>query len=222
MSKGQGKKKVSTSTVTCEAFVDGNLGHLVLFVLDHGTPVIYRQFWCARKYRNAKGKFVAKGFRRNADEIMEILEHPEEELELSRRNCDGETYTKLSVGCSKKNPGVILKAMKADRDALIEEYDVSPEDIKKDGARRVRHRSFVDWLFETETDAQRQKRIDRKRKERKAKKEAKKAQREARKAEKAAEKAEKAAKKASEKAEKKGKESTESEAVSIDQGSSDE
>lgn len=174
MSKGKRKNKVGTSTVTCEALVDGNLGHLVLFVLDHGTPVIYRQFWCARRYRNDKGKFVAKGFRRNADEIMEFIEHPEEELVLSKPNCDRDTYTKLSVGCVKKNPNAILRAMQDDRDSLMEEYGVSKEDIAKDGARRVRRRSFVNWLFETETEAERDKRLAERRAARKAKKEAKK------------------------------------------------
>lgn len=176
MSKGKRKRQVGTSTVTCEALVDGNLGHLVLFVLDHGTPVVYRQFWCARRYRNDKGKFVAKGFRRNADEIMEFLEHPEEELVLSRPNCDGETYTKLSVGCVKKNPSAILQAMRADRDSLMEEYGVSEEDLKKDGARRVRRRSLIDWLFATETEAEREERLAAKRAARQAKKEAKKAE----------------------------------------------
>lgn len=173
MSKGKRKSRGGTSTVTCEVLVDGNLGHLVLFVLDHGTPVIYRQFWCARRYRNDKGKFVAKGFRRHADEIMEFIEHPEEELVLSKRNCDGETYTKLSVGCVKKNPGAILKAMQDDRDALVEEYGISKESLAKDGARRVRRRSFVDWLFATETEAERAKRIEQRKAEKQARREAK-------------------------------------------------
>lgn len=173
MSKGKRKSRGGTSTVTCEVLVDGNLGHLVLFVLDHGTPVIYRQFWCARRYRNDKGKFVAKGFRRHADEIMEFIEHPEEELVLSKRNCDGETYTKLSVGCVKKNPGAILKAMQDDRDALVEEYGISKESRAKDGARRVRRRSFVDWLFATETEAERAKRIEQRKAEKQARREAK-------------------------------------------------
>lgn len=173
MSKGKRKSRGGTSTVTCEVLVDGNLGHLVLFVLDHGTPVIYRQFWCARRYRNDKGKFVAKGFRRHADEIMEFIEHPEEELVLSKRNCDGETYTKLSVGCVKKNPGAILKAMQDDRDALVEEYGISKESLAKDGASRVRRRSFVDWLFATETEAERAKRIEQRKAEKQARREAK-------------------------------------------------
>jgi hypothetical protein len=173
MSKGKRKSKGNTSVVTCEAFVDSNLGHLVLFVLDHGTPVIYRQFWCARKYRNDKGKFVAKGFRRHADEIMEFIEHPEEEIVLSKRNCDAETYTKLAVGCMKKNPSTILKALQADRDSLVEEYGISEESLAKNGARRARRRSFVDWLFATETEAERSKRIEQRKAEKQARREAK-------------------------------------------------
>lgn len=192
MSKGQRKNKGNkqgSNAVVCETFVDGELGHLVLFVLDHGKPAIYRQFWCPRRYRNDKGRFVAKGFRRHADEIMEIIEHPDEELAISHRNCDAETYTKLSVGCIRKNPGVILKAMQEDRDAIMEEYGLSEEDLARDGKRRVRRRSFVEWLFETETEEEHYKRIAEKQERRKAKREAKKAAREAKKEDKKAERA---------------------------------
>lgn len=171
MAKGKRKGKGGASPVTCEAFVDDNHGHLVLFILDRGTPVVYRQFWCARKHRNDRGRFVARGFRKDADEIMEIIERPAEELAISQPNCDRDTYTKLSVGCSKKNPTTILKAMQADRDDLIEEYGISEEDLAKDSKRRVRRRSFVEWLFATETEAEHDKCVAERAAERKTKRE---------------------------------------------------
>lgn len=193
MSKGKKSKRVS-SGIACEAFVDNEHGHLVMFVIDHGEPVIYRQFWCARRYRNDQGKFVAKGFRHCADAVMEFAEHPDEELVVSKPNCDKELYTKLSVGCTRKNAGAIIKAMQADRDALIEEYGLSKEDIERDSKNRVRRRSFVEWLFETETEEQRNKRIAEKKARRKAKREAKKADKKDDKKDAASKKADKAKK----------------------------
>lgn len=168
MSKGKRRKGATPKTVVCEAFVDEH-GHLVLFVLDHGKPVIYRQFWCSRRHRNDQGRFIAKGFRRSADQIVEIIEHPEEELAISKPNCDPELYTKLSVGCSKKNPGVILRVMQEDRDALMEEYGISEEDLEKDSKKRIRRRSFFEWLFETETEEEHYKRVAEKKAAKKAK-----------------------------------------------------
>ena len=177
MSKGQKQQRV-----TCEAFVDGVNGHLILFAMEDGQPVVYRQFKCARKYRNDQGRFDARGFRNDADKILEFVTHPDEEIVVSKPNCTPERYTKLTVGSTKKTSKYIENAMKKDRDSLLEHYGISKEEAKEMGARRARKRGFVEWLFETETEEQHAKRIA-------AKKAAKAERKAARKAEKAKDKA---------------------------------
>lgn len=171
MSKGQKQQRV-----TCEAFVDGVNGHLVLFAMDDGQPIVYRQFMCSRKYRNNQGKFDPRGFRKDADRILEFVTHPDEELVVSKPNCTPERYTKLTVGSTKKTSKYIENAMKRDRDALLDHYGISKEEAKEMGKRRARRRGLVEWLFETETDEQRSRRIAEKKKAKAERKAARKAE----------------------------------------------